>query len=207
MTDPAAVARVTAAMPRGLRLLQRLRPLICPCDRLLAAVPPGARVLDVGCGAGLILGLLADAGRIAEGTGIDAGTAAIAAAATIPAHGRLRFIAQDAAAPWPEGRFDAVLLIDLLHHLRPAAQRAVVAQAAAALAPGGLLIIKDMAVRPRWMATMNRLHDLVMARQWIHQIPGATIASWCHDAGLVPAPVERFQRWWYAHELVTARRP
>jgi hypothetical protein len=51
--------------------MQALRPLICPFDELLDLVPIGARMLDAGCGAGLFLGLLADAGRLGEGYGFD----------------------------------------------------------------------------------------------------------------------------------------
>jgi 2-polyprenyl-3-methyl-5-hydroxy-6-metoxy-1,4-benzoquinol methylase len=202
--DP--VRRLTAHLPWLTRRIQRLRPRICPFRRVEAAVPPGARVLDVGCGSGLLLGLLAERGRISTGIGIDANAAAIRAAQGLRGL-PLTFIQQAAEEPWPAGPFGAIVLNDVLHHVPPAAQRAVVAQAAAALAPGGTLVIKDMAVRPRVMAAMNQLHDLVMARQWIHHVAGATIAAWAQQLGLRVAPVERFHRWWYAHELVVAQRP
>ena len=202
--DP--VARLTASLPFLTRQIQRLRPCICPFKRVLAAVPPGSRVLDVGCGSGLLLALLADRGRIASGTGLDTSDSAISLAKRLNGL-PLTFVRQDAQDAWPTGPFDAILLNDVLHHVPPRSQRAVVAQAVAALVPGGTLIIKDMAPRPRLMAAMNQLHDLVMARQWVHHVAGQVIADWCRDLGLRVAPVERFHRLWYAHELVVAYKP
>src|SRR6187455_1904363 len=39
--------------------IQALRPHICPFDRLIDYVPNGICIIDVGCGSGLLLGLLA----------------------------------------------------------------------------------------------------------------------------------------------------
>ena len=122
---PGAVARAAAtlyadAAPRA-RVLARLRPWICPFERLVGLVPEGARVLDVGCGNGLLLGLLASEGRIASGIGLDADARAIIAAermrARLPDPARLEFRCQDAHAEWPAGPFDVVSLVDVLHHV------------------------------------------------------------------------------------------
>ncbi len=54
-----------------IRTMQSLRPFICPFDALVDVVPQGSRLLDIGCGAGLFLALLAHTGRLAEGIGYD----------------------------------------------------------------------------------------------------------------------------------------
>ena len=59
------------------RLLQGYRPYICPFEEILPHIPKGASVLDIGCGAGLFLGLLADAGGIRKGCGLDISDQAI----------------------------------------------------------------------------------------------------------------------------------
>ena len=48
---------------------------------------------------------------------------------------------------------------------------------------------------------MNRLHDLVMARQWIHYAPIADVESWSRQAGLTLVHAEDTSRCWYGHEL------
>src|SRR5579883_33454 len=195
------------------RWFQALRPRICPFDELIPRVPPGATVLDVGCGAGVFLGLLAAVGRIDAGLGFDASGGAIdaarvMAAALPPGQGkRLHFEHRDASAPWPEGTFGVVSLIDVLHHIPPRVQAQVIVAAAARVAPGGRLIYKDMAIRPRWSAWANRLHDLVMAREWIHYRPVSEVRQWGIAGGLELESEGRKRLYWYTHEWLIFKRP
>jgi len=100
-----------------------------------------------------------------------------------------------------------VSLIDVPHHVPPAGQRECFLTAAARLGPGGVLIYKDMARRPVWRALANRLHDLVLARQWIHYVPVERVEGWAAEAGLGLTRAARFNRLWYAHELRVFRSP
>ena len=65
---------------------------------------------------------------------------------------------------------------------------------------GGLLIYKDTASAPAWAAWVNRLHDLVLARQWIHYAPIADVEA------IAGRAARRAQRWGTAR-LVRARAP
>src|SRR5262245_54880213 len=58
-------------------MLQHWRPYICPFERLVAFVHDGSRVLDIGCGSGLLLSLMAGTGLEFEGVGIDVSPRAI----------------------------------------------------------------------------------------------------------------------------------
>jgi methylase of polypeptide subunit release factors len=70
-----------AAAPTAIRWRAMARPLICPFDLILDRVPAGSgSVLDFGCGAGILLNLLAARGRIARGDGYDVDSRALAAA-------------------------------------------------------------------------------------------------------------------------------
>lgn len=214
-TDAAAIARrldalYASAAPKT-RLLARLRPYICPFERLVPLVPARARVLDLGCGTGLLLGLLAHAGRIAEGVGIDADGAAIAQAERMRARlplgsPPLRFLRQGAEQPWPSGA-TLISCIDLLHHLPPAAQLPLIGRIATALPPGGWLLYKDMAHRPATAAWGNRLHDLLLARDWIHYRPLAEVEREAQAQGLRVHARGRDQRGWYHHEWLLCERP
>lgn len=200
-------ARIYEGIPGS--LLQKWRPAICPFDLLIAQVPPQSTVLDVGCGSGLFLGLLAAAGRIRSGLGFDSSAPAIARAdcmrRRLPEPARLAFVHRDAAAAWPDGDFDVVCLIDVMHHVQPAQQRPLIETAIAKLRPGGTLVYKDMVRRPAWRAWMNRLHDLLLARQWIHYAPIDQVASWIRGAGLEIVHEPRCSMLWYGHEILVAR--
>jgi 2-polyprenyl-6-hydroxyphenyl methylase/3-demethylubiquinone-9 3-methyltransferase len=102
------------------------------------ATRPGAVLVDLGCGAGLLAPHLA--GRGYRHVGVDLTASALAQAA---AHG-VRVVRGDlAAVPLADGCADVVVAGEVLEHLPdlPAA----VAQACRLLRPGGLLVVDTIA--------------------------------------------------------------
>jgi 2-polyprenyl-3-methyl-5-hydroxy-6-metoxy-1,4-benzoquinol methylase len=196
---------------RGLMpLLQIYRPFICPFDALLPLVPPGARLLDVGCGAGLFLALLADEGLIATGRGFDASEPAVALAqsmlANVPASHSVQIERRESSAGWPDEQFDAVSMIDVLHHIPRPARPQVIATVASRLKPGGVFIYKDMVSRPRWRAWCNQAHDLVVARQWISHQDIAMVDAWARQESLRVIVSGSRNQLWYGHEWRVYRK-
>ena len=75
----------------------------------------------------------------------------------------------DLDSAFPGGRVDGFLLIDILHHLAPPVQEAVLHNAARALLPNGTLIVKECGTRPFWKKVVNYLTDAIGApfeRTW-----------------------------------------
>ena len=195
------------------RTIQSLRPYICPFHQLLAVVPKDSSVLDVGCGSGIFLGLLMKKVGLRAGLGFDFSQSAIELASfmreNLPEHlaKNIRFERRNANQSWPSGIFDVVSMIDVMHHVSPTAQRAVFMQAIDHLAPGGLFLYKDMANRPASFALANRLHDLIMAQQWINYVPISLIRSWGIEAGLEIKQESKCHMIWYAHEWIVFKKP
>lgn len=192
--------------PVALRLLQHYRPYICPFEELLPHIEPGARVLDIGCGGGLLLGLAAASGRRIQGFGFDSSVQAISVARGLSERlqgsgSKVEFAYVPACGDWPSGQFDVVSMVDVMHHVPHDSQRTFFAQAVGKVAPGGKLIYKDMALHPRWCAAANRLHDLIVAREWIHYLPVDRAESWALELGLQRTAAMNIRRFWYAHEL------
>jgi SAM-dependent methyltransferase len=106
-----------------------------------AAFPPGARVLDVGCGKGRDVVALLDMGFDAHGVEPNDAMRARAPARDPRVAGRI------AAAALPElgqpfgGGFDAVLCSAVLMHIAPDTLPATLAALAALLRPGGRLLM------------------------------------------------------------------
>ena len=86
-----------------------------------------------------------------------------AALETRPADGRLQFSVGDARG-FPDGRFDVIACIDLLHHMPYAAQEELLGKIAAALPSDGVLVIKDLETRPRWKYLFHYAQDFVSYR-------------------------------------------
>lgn len=198
------VRRLYHDAPFFVRTLQTLRPFICPFHELISLVPPDSRILDVGCGSGFFLAILADSSRVFEAVGFDCNTKSVEIAGAVldKVHKSAKFnvFCIDATQPWPVGPFDVVSIIDLMHHVPPDKQHSILANAAKVLKSGGILIYKDMVSRPRWRAWANRLHDLIIAHQWIYYIPFETVKKWAYDEGFKCEGIKYCNMLWYGHE-------
>ena len=144
----------------------------------LDQLPPGSRVLDVGCGIGGSARILArDYGLDVLGISISPGQIARARALT-PAGLSCRFAVMDALAlELPDGGFDAVWSVEAGPHM-PDKQR-YADELLRVLRPGGLLAVADWNRRDPAAGALSWLERRVMHQllvQWAHpefaSIPG-----------------------------------
>jgi 2-polyprenyl-3-methyl-5-hydroxy-6-metoxy-1,4-benzoquinol methylase len=195
----------------SIKYRQGYRPYICPFHLLLNQIPQGASVLDVGCGAGLFILLLARLGRIRSGVGFDVDDVAIraaqGAAAQIWSGPPIRFEQHRIDEAWPKGRFDVVSIIDVMHHVPPKNQQKLIITAVEHLNDGGLLLYKDMGRRPLWRSLANRLHDLIIAREWIHYATMDSVMNWATSEGLQLIHNNAVNMLWYRNEYCLFLRP
>jgi len=145
-------------------------------------VPPGARVLDVGCAAGYFLQVMLDAGHPV--LGIEP-SAAIARAAQQQLGSERVHIGQLEGAPpalgFRDGSFDLVTLWDVIEHIPD--PQATLRRAAALLAPGGRLLLETQNVASRWARLLGRRwHHYKHAEHLYHFTP-ATITRLLGDCG------------------------
>ncbi|MDQ6910766.1 MAG: class I SAM-dependent methyltransferase, partial [Actinomycetota bacterium] len=158
-----------ADAPLGARAHVHVRWATCPFRAVVAQLPAGGRVLEIGCGHGLfsLTAALDGAGRRAV-RGIDVDGAKISHGRRAAARARERGVdcSLEVAPPGvlPDGPWDAIAIVDVLYLLEAAAQRLVVAQAAASLAPGGLLLIKEVDGAPAWKFGWNVLQETLAVR-------------------------------------------
>jgi 2-polyprenyl-3-methyl-5-hydroxy-6-metoxy-1,4-benzoquinol methylase len=150
-----------AGAPLRVRAHVALRWWSCPFPKILARIPLGASILDYGCGHGL-LALEAAIERDAKVLGVDIDERKIDAARRAAVEGtEFRVIAPGHV---PEGRWDAICAVDVLYLLPRDDQRALIAQLASRLADGGVLIVKEMDVFPKFKAAWMRAQERLMVR-------------------------------------------
>ncbi|HEX5717717.1 MAG TPA: DUF2062 domain-containing protein [Thermoanaerobaculia bacterium] len=157
-------------------------------------LPEEGRLLDLGCGRGILLSLLVTAReRLARGlypegwpppsrmalTGIESSRqAATAARNALGAEAEIQ-VADLVDAPLPPAR--AALLLDVLHYLPAPAQEELLARMAAALEPGGLLLIRDADAAGGWRFTATRIQERACAlarRHWKQRFHYRSAAEW-----------------------------
>lgn len=114
----------------------------------LAALQPGERVLDAGCGTGT---LAIDAAKLVGATGRVIGTDASpemierAMRKTPRGLSQVEFRTEAVERlPFSDGEFDAVLASLVLHHLPPDTREAGLREIRRVLKPGGRLVIMEM---------------------------------------------------------------
>lgn len=194
-----------------LRVIQRWNgtPFLAACSVL----PREGVVVDVGCGFGLLSGLLAldQPGRQVIGLDVDEAKLATARA-LVGDRVDFRSVDLDQGAPLPEA--DAVVIWDVLHHLeRP---EELVRRAAAALRPGGVLVIKENDTEPRLKFAVASAVEVVAVGLSVTAsapVRFRTRAQWVRlleDVGLRVTRAQHLparEGWFVPHSLFVAERP
>jgi len=164
----AAIRKIARALPLFERAYAEvrfsiLRPkLLSVMDLLL---PDEGRILDVGCGFGLFAAYFGQTDPRRRIVGVDPNARRIALAQRVAERLGLeqhRFHVGDVRDVALEGVFDAAYVLDVMHHIPAADQRAVLERMRDLLVPGGVLLIKDITTEPRFELLFTELLDRVM---------------------------------------------
>lgn len=151
-----------ADLPLGTRLFLYLRWVWTPYDEMAGLLPVRGRILDGGCGHGLLSLSLALGSPARRVEGLDHSRERIAIARRAGRGiGNLRFAKGDFRRP-PGGVFDGIALIDVLHYLPHDRQERLLRDLMRRLRPGGVFLFRDVDRRPGFSSLWNRLHEGVM---------------------------------------------
>ncbi|MCC9609141.1 class I SAM-dependent methyltransferase [Blastopirellula sp. JC732] len=158
-------------------------------ETLLAELPSDTRrVLDLGCGAGHLLGLVLERYPEATGIGLDfSATMLDQARERFSADKRVELIERSLDASLPElGPFDAIVSSFAIHHCSDVRKRAIYHEAFAQLRPGGVFCNLEHVASPssamheKFLSELdiplaeddpsNQLLDIPTQLQWLREI-------------------------------------
>jgi cyclopropane fatty-acyl-phospholipid synthase-like methyltransferase len=165
-------------------------------DEIGQYLPEQGRVLDVGCGFGLFSLYYASVSPGLTIVGMDRNARRIEMAAVAAARlglGNARYEVGDARDFRGGGLFDAVYMLDIVHHIPEEAVRPLLEQVAKVLPARGRLLVKDVDRRPAWKRWFTHALDRVMD-------PASPVRYW--DAGELQALLAEIGFRVYRHLMV-----
>ena len=168
------------------------------------------RVLSLGCGHGAVDRYVAEINPDVSIEGVDLDEGRVRQARQTEALApRVRVRVADVTELDPGEGFDGALAIDVLHHVPFAAHPSIAAAMFAALKPGGMWLVKEMAPLPRRQYLFNRMHDRIVAGpDPISCRMPEDMAQVLRDTGFEIDGLRRLKRLRiYPQYLVVARRP
>jgi SAM-dependent methyltransferase len=163
-----AIARIVAALPPVERAYSLVRfsilrsKLLSVMDLLLR---DEGRILDVGCGFGLFAAYFGQTQPRRRIVGVDPSRRRIELARRLSERLGLlehRFVEGDVRDAPLQGPFDAIYVLDVMHHLPEADQRPVLERLRDLLVPGGMLLMKDITTEPRFGLLFTHALDRLM---------------------------------------------
>jgi SAM-dependent methyltransferase len=156
-------------------------------DEIGQYLPDAGAILDIGCGFGLFSLYYAATGPRRFVRGIDMNGRRIALARRAAARLGIENVAYDVADARDfegDGALAGAYMLDIVHHVPRAAVRPLLRQVHRALAPGRLLLVKDVDTRPvlkRWFTWL--LDRAMMPRAPVHYWSAAELSALMEDVG------------------------
>ncbi|GAO42102.1 trifunctional MMPL family transporter/lysophospholipid acyltransferase/class I SAM-dependent methyltransferase [Flavihumibacter petaseus] len=179
-----------------LRIKSRLEDNYRIFDKLM---PRDGHILDAGCGYGFLSCMLqyTSPGRTITGLDYDEEKIAVADHGFTKT-GKLHFQKADLTA-WNWGKYNGILILDVLHYLAPADQEKVVGNALDSLLPGGVLIIREGNADLVKRQEGTKLTELFSTRilgfnktggDGLHFLSGSSIHAWASAKGFVVEEID-----------------
>jgi len=153
------------------------------------------------------------AGR--EVHGIDVDRDKLAAARAAAARGGLTATFEAVEGDHlPDGPWRAIAIVDVLYLLGAAEQVSLLRACSSALAPGGVLVVKEMAPAPRWKAIWNAAQETAAVRilgitegSELTFLPPSELAAAMAAAGLAVRDRPLHRGYPHPHHLLVGRKP
>jgi 2-polyprenyl-3-methyl-5-hydroxy-6-metoxy-1,4-benzoquinol methylase len=192
-----AALAVFSRLPAAERFHLHARAASAPLEAIIARVPSGGSVADVGCGHGLLTALLALSDTRREVHGVDPDPRKVEWARMAPGclpNVKIEVGTVESLAERLPGHFDAVVVCDVLYLLPLGRWPGFLREARRLLRPGGRLLLKEAEGDGTWKHLKCLAQEVVMVkllgrtkagRGLVFQ-PREVVEALLHQAGFSP---------------------
>ena len=184
-------------------------------------MPREGAVLEVGCGHGLFSTYLALSSSTREVRGVDIDADKIdhagnAIARLAPGEAVVAFEhSPTGAVPRRLGGWDAIVVVDVLYLLAPDARRALIGDMVSALAPGGVLVVKEVDTAPWFKAKVAQFQEFLATKVLritathhdLHFHSADDVRTALEDAGLSTTAARLDKGYFHPHCVVVGTNP
>lgn len=148
------------------RIFFRLRFLIAPFEEIRVFLPNAGKILDIGCGHGILTNLIAFWRPKCQVTGIDIDVKRIEEAGkSVGKRNNIKFIQADLTKQSiPTASYQSIICFDILHHVPYDIQTDIIKKSSQILKPEGNFILKEIDSQPKWKYLWNFFHDKLMTK-------------------------------------------
>lgn len=190
------------------RLKMLGRPLISPLPFILNYINPKDKLFDIGCGSGALLHLAVKHANvdIADGCEISDSLLSNITKLDHPFHvtNVIKITIDDPLPPLED--YTLVTAIDVLHHVMPEKQQFFLEEITSNTKSGTRLILADINADKSIGAFLNRIHDLMLAKQLVYPWSPSKVAYHLTRLGWNIKHHTHHRNLWYPHYVIVAEK-
>ena len=139
-----------------------LRWRLCPFEQIENHIPKKGRIIDVGCGYGLLANFLILRSSKRDVTGVDLSEKRIGIAQKTTDNRKKICFKPVNVLDLQLEKYCAMVMSDFLHHIDYEAQEELLTRCYQKITPGGLLIIEEVDNKPLWKYCFNTVVDRML---------------------------------------------
>lgn len=180
-----------------------IRKRICPFDEVANQIPLKKKILDIGCGNGILYKYFLDNKDYISYTGIDKNLKKLQKLQQ-ESSGNAFFLDRKIEDILEDIKnYDCILMIDVMHHVNKKYQKMVIENILINMNKGSTLIYKDISNKNFIKSLINRIHDLVISFQLISYYESSKIIKFAKEELKIDS-IKKFniQVLWYDHEFL-----
>lgn len=185
------------------------RPYICPFGSLIDACENAGSIMDIGCGSGQFLLLLAKYTKAKKIGGIEISSSLVKNANQLlgtQSKADFRIEQFDGVSiPHFIGEFEMVTLVDVFHHIPKKAQESFIQELYNKMKPGAKLIFKDISASHLYVYA-NKLHDMLLGGGMGKEISPTKAKQLLQDKGFEILSMKRKTMLWYPHYTIICKK-